>query len=380
MISPSVFSEPRSAYIHVPFCAHRCGYCDFTLVAEKDDLIDDYLSALALEFRSLSRPRQVETLFFGGGTPTHLSAGRLARLLELTFRWFQPVDGCEISIEANPAGLDNEKIDRLACSGVNRISLGVQSFNNSTLELLERDHRQDDVALIVERLQRRITNISLDLIFAVPGQTLTEWQETLKQAIELRPQHISTYGLTFEKGTSFWTRRKNRDLIPLGEELQREMYAVAMDQLTAAGFEQYEISNFARLGFRCRHNEVYWTSRSYYGFGPGAARYINGRRETNHRNVMTWLKRTLAGEPATAECEELSGEDRAREAIMLGLRQYDGIDRGDFRDLTGFSLDQLVAKHISRHCRSGLIEDTGSHIRLTREGRFLADTVIVDFL
>lgn len=374
------FPEARSAYIHVPFCAHRCGYCDFTLVARRDELIDRYLRALAIELERLEWPRELETLFIGGGTPTHLSPRQLAELLDLLRRSFRLGEGYEFSVEANPAGLDSEKIDVLAAGGVNRVSLGVQSFDANILRLLERDHRRAGVLEAVERLKRRFDNISFDLIFGVPGQTLALWRETLRQAIDLGPRHVSTYGLTFEKGTSFWTRRRKGDLAPVPDDLERDMYAAAMDMLADAGFEQYEISSFARAGDRCRHNEVYWTGRPYYGFGPGAARYIDGRRETNHRSVTTWLKRTLAGQPAVGESEELTPEERAREAIVLGLRRCDGLERDEFRRRTGFDLDQFAGETIDRHQRGGLLETTGSHVRLTRAGRFVADTVIVDFL
>lgn len=285
--------EPRSAYIHVPFCAHRCGYCDFTLVADRDELIDGYLEALQIELGGLKEPRILDTLFLGGGTPTHLSAVQLAHLMELLSRWFRLAANYEFSVEANPSGLPDEKIAVLADAGVNRVSLGVQSFDSRMLSLLERAHRRKDVHAAINCVRRRIDNISVDLMFGVPGQTLELWCRTLAQAVALQPRHVSTYGLTFEKGTPFWMRRQKQQLIEPAEELQRRMYAAAIDELPAAGFEQYELSNFAQPGFRCRHNEVYWKGLPYYGFGPGAARYVDGRRETNHRSVTTWLKRVL---------------------------------------------------------------------------------------
>ena len=374
------FPAARAAYIHVPFCAHRCGYCDFTLVAGRDDLIDHYLAALEIELSSLKVPRKVETLFFGGGTPTHISAAQLERLLELTARWFELSAEYELSVEANPAGLDDSKVRALADAGVNRVSLGVQSFDARVLRLLERDHRAAGIIQAVERLKPVIANISLDLIFAVPGQTLAVWRETLKRAIELEPTHISTYGLTYEKGTRFWSRRSKGCLMPLDPDVDYEMYSAAIDDLSAAGFEQYEISNFAKPGFRCRHNEVYWKALPCYGFGPGAVQYLDGRREMNHRSVHTWLKRVQSGESAIGETEQLSDEDRAREAIVVGLRRCEGISKDEFETLTGFDIDLLAGGTIERHCHSGLLEDTGTHVRLTRTGRFLADTVFVDFL
>ena len=371
---------PGAAYIHVPFCVHRCGYCDFTVVAGRDDLIDAYLDALAIEMRSLPRPAEVDTLFIGGGTPTHLPADRLARLLALLRERFVLAPDYEWSVEANPANLTDDRIAVLTDAGVNRVSLGAQSFDAATLALLERDHRPEDVADCVRRLQRRIPNVSIDLIFGVPGQTLANWEQALDAALRLEPMHVSTYGLTFERGTRFWGRRERGELVPVPDELERTMYAAAMDRLGDVGFEHYEISNFARPGYRCRHNEVYWKAQPYYAFGPGAARYINGRRETNHRSTTTWLKRVLAGESPVGDAEELSPEDRAREAIVLGLRRIEGIARNDFERTTGFVLDVLAGTMIRKHVDAGVLEDDGERVRLTREGRFVADAVIVDFL
>ncbi len=379
MTSP-IFADPRAAYLHVPFCAHRCGYCDFTLLAGRDDLAGEYLRAMEVELRSLERPREVDTLFFGGGTPTHLTPDELARLLDLAREWFRLTPSGEFSVEANPAALTDEKLRLLADAGVNRVSLGVQSFDEGLLKLLERDHRESDILDAVARLQERFENVSLDLIFALPGQTLAHWRETLRRAIELRPTHLSTYGLTFEKGTAFWSRREKGAIQQLPNELERDMYAAAMDDLAAAGFEQYEISNFARPGFRCRHNQTYWRALPYFGFGPGAARYVGGRRENNHRSTTTWIKRVLGGQSGVAMSEELVPEHRAREAIVLGLRQLDGIRRDEFRMLTGFDLDSLAGETITREVAAGRIEDFGDGIRITQEGRFFADPVMIAFL
>lgn len=378
MLSP--FSQPRAAYVHVPFCAHRCGYCDFTLVARRDDLIEDYLRAIERELSGLEVPRPVETLFFGGGTPTHLDPSQLHRLFRTVGAWLPVEQGGEVSVEANPAGLTDEKIDVLAAAGVNRVSLGVQSFSPPLLAVLERDHREPDIVSAVERLERRITNVGLDLIFAVPGQSITDWADTLDRAAGLRPAHISTYGLTWERGTAYWSRRAKGELAPATEELERAMYELAMDRLPQLGWRQYELSNFARPGRECRHNEVYWQGLPYYGFGPGAASYITGTRRTNHRSVTTWLQRVLAGESGVGESETLSREERAREAIMLGLRRTAGIERRVFRERFEVDLDELEGGTIAQFAAGGLLQDDGVSIRLTREGRCVADTVMAEFL
>lgn len=373
-------STPQAAYIHVPFCAHRCGYCDFTLIARRDDLIDDYLRAMEIELNRLDGRPVLDTLFFGGGTPTHLSAGKLQRLLEIVSSHFELADGYEFSVEANPADLGDDKIDVMVDAGVNRVSLGAQSFDGTMLTLLERDHQRGDIVSAVERLKQTIGNVSVDLIFGVPGQSLELWQETLSQAVDLGPTHISTYGLTFEKGTLFWNRLNRGELQQADEVLERNMYAAAMDDLTAAGLRQYEISNFAQPGFVCRHNEIYWRGIPYYGFGPGAARFIGGRRLTNHRSVTTWLQRVFDGESPIGDVDELSAEDRARELLVLSLRRCDGICKRDFASQTGFTARQLAGEAVDQHVENGLLEETATHLRLTREGRFVADTVFVDLL
>jgi oxygen-independent coproporphyrinogen-3 oxidase len=371
---------PSAAYVHVPFCAHRCGYCDFTLVAGKDHLVGEYLRALEIELASLGSPRVVHTMYFGGGTPTHLDVRALERLLTLIRRWFDLAPGYEFSVEANPSGFDDDKAEVLAAHGVNRVSLGVQSFDPAVLRVLERDHDAAQVEAAVAVLADRIPNFSFDLIFGVPGQSLATWRETLRRAVASAPAHLSTYGLTFEKGTAFWSRRARGSLRPVPDDLERAMYAAAMDDLTGAGFEQYELSNFARPGRRCRHNETYWAGLPYYGFGPGAARYCRGRRETNHRSVTTWLARILSGRSPVGDIDELSPADRARETLVVGLRRARGVGCDEFRARTGFDLEQVAGPAIERHCATGLLERTVDGVRLTREGRFLADTVIVDCL
>jgi oxygen-independent coproporphyrinogen-3 oxidase len=350
------------------------------VVAGKDHLAGDYLRALEAEISSLERPRPVQTLFIGGGTPTHLDSRKLKQLLAMATKWFTLAADGEFSVEANPSGLDAEKIDVLVEYGVNRVSLGVQSFDRQVLDLLERDHDAAQVEVAVGFLARRIPNFSLDLIFGVPGQSLKLWRETLARAIALGPAHISTYGLTFEKGTAFWSRRAKGVLHQMGDDVEREMYAVAMDELPRQGFEQYELSNFAQPGYRCRHNETYWTGQQYYGFGPGAARFLRGRRETNHRSVSTWMARVLSGKSPVGDVDVLEPADRARETLVVGLRRASGVDQAVFRATTGFDVDEVAGAAIARHCKSGLLERTPGGIRLTPEGRFLADSVIVDCL
>ncbi len=374
------FPQPRAAYVHVPFCRHRCGYCNFTLVAGRDDLIADYLRAIELELRTLGEPREVDTLFLGGGTPSHLPADALRTLVETACRWFPLAPGYEFSLEANPADLTEEKVALLADLGVNRLSLGGQSFDRAKLVLLERDHDADVLRRAVALAEERIASVSLDLIFGTPGETPEGWQADLAAAIALAPRHVSTYGLTFERGTPFWNRLTRGELRQLDEETERALYAAAIDTLTAAGFEHYEVSNFARPGYRCRHNEVYWLGGGYYAVGPGAARYVGGRRETNHRSTTTWLKRVLGGESPVAESETLSPEDRARERLVFGLRRLEGIDRETFAAQSGCEVDALAGTALEQFVALGLLIDDGRQIKLSREGLFVSDALWPKFL
>jgi putative oxygen-independent coproporphyrinogen III oxidase len=372
--------SPRAAYIHVPFCRHRCGYCNFTLVALRDDLIDAYLEALERELSGLSQPREVDTLFFGGGTPSHLSAEHLERLLEIVRRWLPPSGGAEVSVEVNPIDLGDVKARVFADAGVTRISLGAQSFQAWKLAALERDHDAATIRAAVERARQFAKSISLDLIFGVPGESLMQWRDDLQPALALAPDHVSTYGLTFEKGKSFWSWLNRGELSRLDEELERQMYEAAIDALTAAGFEHYEVSNFARPGHRCRHNENYWLGGQYFAAGPGAARFIAGRRQTNHRSTTTYISRVLAGQSPVAEAEQLAPEDAARERLVFALRRLEGIDTADFAAATGFGIEQLGGEGLCRMIDLGLLELSGNRLHLTRAGLLVSDAIWPEFL
>jgi oxygen-independent coproporphyrinogen III oxidase len=374
------FHEPRSAYIHVPFCAHRCGYCNFTLIAGRDDLIGDYLNALERELEQLGSPREVDTIFLGGGTPTHLSNDQTSQLFAIVRHWFPPASGCEFSVEANPLDLTDSRVQQLQHLGVNRLSIGGQSFAASKLQILERDHSPADLTTALRRSLATIHSVSNDLIFGVPHETLEQWHQDLRQTIELGPHHVSTYGLTFEQGTSFWTRRERGGLQSLDEELERQMYEAAIDTLSAAGYEHYEVSNFAKPGHRCRHNEAYWAGDSYYAAGPGAARYVGGRREMNHRSTTTWLKRVLSGESPVAESETLNPEDRAREMLVFGLRRIAGVQRADFAARAGFEIEALISQSLPKFVDQNLLSDDGASIRLTRPGLLVSDSIWPHFL
>jgi oxygen-independent coproporphyrinogen-3 oxidase len=380
MTKPPPWIWPRAAYVHIPFCAHHCGYCDFAVVAGQDHLIELYLDALAAEMARLEAPQCVESIFIGGGTPTYLSPPQLQRLLAEIRRWLNLDAGGEFSVEANPGSFTDDKVAVLAEHGVNRVSLGAQSFQPHLLDVLERDHVPADVPRAVDAIRRRIPQVSLDLIFGPPGQTLAEWSEDLKRALTLAPDHMSTYGLTYEKGTRLWKQRQAGRIEALSEETELALYEHALDTLGAAGFEHYEISNHARPGCRSRHNQVYWANHAYFGFGLGAARYVRGRRETNIRDVKGYIRKALAGESTVFQAEELPPEERARETLALQLRRSEGIDRKSFHEQTGFEVDALAGVALERHAELGFVEDDGARIRLTRRGKCVADALIQDLL
>jgi oxygen-independent coproporphyrinogen-3 oxidase len=391
---------PRAAYVHIPFCAHHCGYCDFAIATGQDHLIELYLDALAAELSGLGEPQPVRTLFLGGGTPTHLSAAQLERLLSTVLRWL-PLDersrdrkgavdgkplphGCgsesvgesEFSIECNPDSLTADKIAVLADHGVNRVSLGAQSFHADLLAVLERAHNPEEIARSVERVRRRIDNVSFDLIFGIPGQTESLWRADLARALALEPDHLSTYGLTYEKGTPLWKRSQRGQLRPLDEDAELALYALAIDTLEAVGFEHYEISNFARPGRRCRHNQTYWANEAYFGFGMGAARYVLGRRELNTRDLQHYIRQAVSGESLTWQSEELPPLERARETMAVQLRRAEGIDRSAFRTQTSFDLDAVAGAALAQHVDQGFLADDGRSVCLTRRGKYVADAVI----
>jgi oxygen-independent coproporphyrinogen-3 oxidase len=378
---PPPWLRPRSAYVHIPFCRHHCGYCDFAIAVGQDHLVDRYLDALAGELATLEQPRPVQTLFLGGGTPTHLGARQLQRLLGDLARWLPLQPGHEFSIEANPESLDADKVQVLAAFGLNRVSLGAQSFHPHLLQVLERRHAPNEVARAVERTRNGgIEQLSLDLIFGVPGQTLEEWRGDLERALALGTDHVSTYGLTYEKGTPLWKRRQRGAVQLLDEDAELALYRQAIDTLEQAGFEHYEISNFAKPGRRCRHNETYWANWAYFGFGMGAARYVNGRRELNTRDLHAYIRKVLAGESPTFQSEELGAEERARETLAVQLRRAEGIDRAAFCQQTGFDLDALAGPVIQRHVEMGLLDDDGVRVCFTRQGKYVADSVIENLL
>jgi oxygen-independent coproporphyrinogen-3 oxidase len=382
-------ASPRHAYVHVPFCRHRCGYCDFTLVAGRDDLIERYFAALTRELTRIpvasesgTDPAylQFDTLYLGGGTPSHLGPAGLRRLFGLLHERLRLVADAEVTVEANPLDVTADFVAAARDCGVTRVSLGGQSLDAATLRALDRDHGPDDVRAAAGRLLDAGLVVSLDLMTAAPGQTLAGVEADLAAAAALGVQHVSVYCLTWEKGTAFESARLRGELRPAEESLEGTMFETAIDRLEAAGFEHYEVSNFARPGFRCRHNEAYWDCRPWEAFGPGAARFDGRIRITNHRSTTTWMNKVLAGEPASGDIDAMTDEQAARERIVVGLRRRDGLARGAFHATSGFTLDSLVGPAVARWVEQGIAIDDGGRVRLTRTGLLVSDALWADVL
>ena len=412
---------PRTAYAHVPFCGHHCGYCDFAVISGHDHLIDHYLDALGLEMSGLGAPHPVETLFIGGGTPTYPNPDQFARLLATVNRWlpfgewtvgsgqwaekvskaapgvldssahsaFSSTAHCplptahsvpEFSVESTPDSLTAEKAAIFAAHGGTRVSIGVQSFRPESLAALDRRHTAEQIPAAVAAVRANGLQLSLDLIFAAPGSTLETWAADLDAALALGPDHVSTYGLTYEKGTPLWKQRRGGLVAVVPEDDELAMYELAIDRLTAAGFEHYEVSNFARPGCRTRHNERYWANEAYFGFGAGAARYVGGVRELNTRDTKAYVRKVLSGESPTFQSERLEPRERAFETVGTQLRRLSGIARDRFAEQTGFGLDVLLGDRLPRLVDGGLLADDGASVRLTRRGLFVADAVIEELM
>ena len=372
--------EPRHAYVHVPFCRHRCGYCDFSLVAGRDDLIDRYFAALAVELERVREPLDLDTLYLGGGTPSHLGPDGLRRLFDLLHVKLRPVAGAEVSIECNPEDVTAALAEAALACGVTRASLGAQSLDAATLRALDRSHAADDVRRTVALLGERGLAVNIDLMTAAPGQSLTAVERDLDAAIAIGPQHVSVYCLTWEKGTAFEGLRRTGALAAADEGDERAMFEAAIDRLEAAGYEHEEVSNFARPGHRCRHNEAYWDCRPWEAFGPGAARFDGRTRITNHRSPVTWMNRVLTGDDVTGDVDAMDAEAAARERLVVGLRRRAGVERAAFRAASGLDLDDLAAPAITRWVVQGLATDDGETIRLTRAGLLVSDSLWADVL
>ena len=371
-------------YLHIPYCLHKCGYCDFNSHPENREESEIYVSALLSEIDHYA-PRlageTVSTVFFGGGTPTLLPPASLDKILGRVKNHFNLRLDCEITIEANPATVKQETLAQIRSAGFNRISIGVQSFDADELKLLERVHNEEEIHTTIDRARLAgFDNLSLDLMFGLPGQSPEKWKSHLHQALEKKPDHISAYSLTIEPATSFF-KLQDRGLLELPpEDTQLEMFQLTIETLQSAGYEQYEISNYARPGFESRHNLNYWDNGEYLGLGAGASSYLNGERFKNTNLPSRYIREVQAEGAAVESTETLTPLHAMGETIMLGLRRLKGIAIEDFENRFQISFEKVYGKVIDPLLNEGLITLKQNHMALSRKGLYLADSVILKFL
>ncbi|MQP97308.1 oxygen-independent coproporphyrinogen III oxidase [Streptococcus mitis] len=371
--------KPTSAYVHIPFCTQICYYCDFSKVFIKNQPVDSYLEHLLEEFRSYDI-QKLRTLYIGGGTPTALSASQLEVLLKGLTENLDLSTLEELTIEANPGDLDADKIAVLKNSAVNRVSLGVQTFDNKMLKKIGRSHLEQDIYENIDRLKLAgFDNISIDLIYALPGQTMEQVKENVAKAIGLDIPHMSLYSLILENHTVFMNRMRRGKLPLPKEELEAEMFEYIIAELEQAGFEHYEISNFSKPDFESRHNLMYWDNAEYYGIGAGASGYVNGIRYKNHGPIRHYLSAVEEGNARITE-EHLSQKEQMEEEMFLGLRKKSGVSMARFEEKFGRSFDELYGEIVRDLVQKGLMQIEGDRVRMTKRGLFLGDTVAERFI
>jgi len=375
-------------YVHIPFCLSKCPYCDFNSSAvgrnpgpERERGIRDYLDALKQEMESWRGRVRGRTLFVGGGTPTLLDAEALAGVIHRAREWFSLPAGAEVSVEANPGTVDPSKLAALRAAGVTRLSLGVQSFEEQALRWLGRAHTADDARQAIRWIRAAgFQNLNLDLIFGLPGQNLSPWQATLHEALRWEPEHLAVYGLTVEEGTPLaaWVAAGRVEL-PTDDETA-ELYEYALDTLADQGYEHYEISNFARPGYRCEHNQTYWRNEEYLGFGAGAFSYLENERWGHVASPAEYVRRVKHGEGLVAECEQRNRSEQMGETMMLGLRLCEGVSTSRFQERFGCPPDAAFPEALTRLTQQRLLTFDGRNWKLTRRGLLLANQVFLAFV
>ena len=372
-------TKPTSAYVHIPFCTQICYYCDFSKVFIKNQPVDSYLEHLIEEYHSYDI-KKLRTLYIGGGTPTALLARQLAFLLEkltdkLDLSYLE-----ELTIEANPGDLDQEKIAVLKDSPVNRVSLGVQTFNDRMLKQIGRSHSEKDIYENIANLKKAgFDNISIDLIYALPKQTMEDVKINVAKAIALDIPHMSLYSLILENHTVFMNRMRRGKLPLPKEDLEAEMFEYIIAELEKAGFEHYEISNFSKPGFESRHNLMYWDNAEYYGIGAGASGYVDGIRYKNHGPIRHYLHAVEAGNARVQE-EVLTLHEKMEEEMFLGLRKKSGVSKKRFEEKFGLSFEDQYGAVVSELTEQGLLVPDKDIVRMTKKGLFLGDTVAEKFI
>lgn len=372
--------KPTSAYVHIPFCTQICYYCDFSKVFIKNQPVDEYLEALIKEFKYYDIGT-LKTLYIGGGTPTAISAEQLKYLLDHLENQIDLDQLEEFTIEANPGDLTPEKIAVLKESAVNRVSLGVQTFFDKQLKQIGRNHNEAQIYESINSLKKAgLTNISIDLIYALPNQTMDQVKENVQKALALDIPHLSLYSLILENHTVFMNKKRRGRLHLPNEDIEADMFEYIIAALESNGFEHYEISNFTKPGFESRHNLMYWDNVEYYGVGAGASGYLNGVRYRNRGPIQHYLKAIKEkGHSRLAE-ETLSQSEKMEEEFFLGLRKKTGVSISRFEDKFGVSFEKYYGKIVRDLVNEGLLIHDNKTIRMTRKGLFLGDTVAERFI
>lgn len=374
-----MLTKSTSAYVHIPFCTQICYYCDFSKVFIKNQPVDDYLQALIREFESYDI-EQLRTLYIGGGTPTSITAQQLDYLLTNLTKHLDLSVLEEFTIEANPGDLTDDKIEVLKKSAVNRVSLGVQTFNDKQLKRIGRSHNESQIYSTIDHLKTAgFDNISIDLIYALPGQTMEDVKENVAKAIALDIPHLSLYSLILEHHTVFMNKMRRGKLNLPQEDLEVEMFEYIIAELEANGFEHYEISNFTKPGFESRHNLMYWDNAEYYGVGAGASGYLNGVRYRNRGPIQHYLKAVSEGNARLSE-EVLTKDEMMEEELFLGLRKKSGVSIAKFEEKFGVSFEEHYGQIVTELCQQGLLVSDDKVVRMTKKGLFLGDTVAERFI
>ncbi|KAF0143292.1 MAG: oxygen-independent coproporphyrinogen III oxidase [Nitrospirae bacterium] len=365
---------PEYLYIHIPFCIKKCIYCDFLSVTYDEPYAKEYVDALCRELvLKKNSAGALKTIYIGGGTPSVLPEESFPQLFRSIRNNFEFSAGIEITVEANPGTINESKINTLLSVGINRISLGVQSFNDNELKTLGRIHTSDEAVKAIEMIKKAgINNFSIDLMYGIPEQTMVSWKETLSRAVGFSPKHISSYELTPEKKTPLYGMIDSKKIKMPDEELVLEMYNLAIDYLASRGYEHYEISNFTLQGFRCIHNMNYWNRGEYIGAGAGAHSFTNGVRSKNTGDIKKYIKTVNSGIIPKLESTKLTHTDEIKEFIFLGLRKTEGINITKAKEL-GLNIPASCKGLIDE----GYLEMDENYLRLTRKGIVISNTVIV---
>ena len=371
-------------YLHIPYCLHKCGYCDFNSHPENQVESVHYVEALLKELKFYSttlKTYNVPTVFMGGGTPTILPPSQLKKILDTVRQSFNLTPDCEITIEANPATIKLETLQEIHAAGYNRISIGVQSFDEKELQLLERVHNEEEIHSTVHRARSaNFENLSMDLMFALPDQSTEKWQSHLKQATAKNPDHLSTYNLTIEPATAFFKLQEKGKLCLPHEDIQLEMYETTIQVLEDAGYSQYEISNFSKPGMESQHNINYWNNGEYLGVGAGASSYLNGERSKNINLPSIYIREIETKASAIHTREHLEPLQAMGETLMLGLRLLKGVSIDVFENRFQVSFQKVYGKVVESLLNQELITLNENRIALSRKGLFLADSVILKFM